>query len=219
MVRFMGRELFSKGMHAKVHPIAEQEKILFPQADLTRLEFSDRPFHHKLLFYKHRIAQLLYPDQFIEVVGAMAKAKPDCGNAFVKDHLLFSKKAHVPAEHAIFAAHMEIDERGPRRLKRSMCACSVCDSHRKFHRDHDIAMKAFVDSSEFHRRGITVPWDDVSDYCMSYKGKILFFEIEGLDYRVLQNNVDDVEDPLVRESIKKMSARYGHFLRLIDPRL
>lgn len=202
-----------------VHTVTDAQRLRFPSADLVRYERSTNPFFYKLLFYKHRIARLLYPDQFIEVVGAVTEARPGGEDSFAKDHLVFSRKAPVPDEHATFAAHMEIDDDGPKRLKKSLCKCSVCVSHRRFHRDHDISMKAFDASSEFWRRGITVPWDDDSDYCMTDKEKILFFEIDGMDYRVLQNNIDDVDDPAVRDTIEKMSARYGHFLRLLDFRL
>lgn len=159
---------FSRGENASVDRVGTylNECVMFPNADLVRTESSISP-NCKRLFYMHKVASLLFPRNFIEVVAAREI------NSF--STRLYSRLADVPEEHAIFARDC-FKPWGQE--KRSICECRPCEEHRHFHDDHDLQQRAFELAKELQEWGIYVEYTDITDYCLDQKtGEIIFFEV------------------------------------------
>lgn len=67
MVETVG--IYSRGAHAVVRPLSDDETIHFPGAQLAREEFARNRVEAVKLFYRHVIASALFPDNFVEVTG------------------------------------------------------------------------------------------------------------------------------------------------------
>ncbi|OGH10444.1 MAG: hypothetical protein A2857_00005 [Candidatus Levybacteria bacterium RIFCSPHIGHO2_01_FULL_36_15] len=105
------------------------------------------------LFYRHKIAHLLFPDNFIRVVGASVEPHDQelydevkIGNkiwhmAPNRIHRLFSKTAAVSPDHAIYSDHMAIVAEDGWIHKKSVCSCQRCSNHRDEHKIHHMKKK------------------------------------------------------------------------------
>lgn len=203
ILRFMERELFSRGMHAKVHPLDKAESRHFPNADLIRVECRDGPYFFKRLFYRHRIAHLLFPQHFIDVLGVTAQNANDPDHPFRTVSNLYSKRADVIQDHATYAAHMQLHKG----VKKSLCSCDACKAHRLFHAQNDMTLHALKDAKNYNPMGIHTPWDDDSDYCLA-GDKLVYFEIESFDHLVLGQRLDEIADVNVRAALASLLGRY-----------
>ncbi len=175
--------IYSKGMNAIVRAVTPDEQKLFPQAELAREELCGDPYFFKRNFYRHRIAQILFPGAFPEVVGASQLIHtPQSMSEFAGEstvvhakymNLLFSKKSPVNEDHSVYSMHMIMNLRG----KYSLCSCGTCKRHRIFHAENDLEIRAHAMHQQVKDVGIDLPWDDPTDYCLSGE-KILFFEMQ-----------------------------------------
>lgn len=180
------QEKYSEGFHSEVYTVSKGQKLWFPSADLVRIDKSTDKNWFARLFYRHKIAQTLFPDNFINVVGSQVDPwqeelvkKVTIGGddyTFQKErvHRLFSEIASVPSSHAIFSEHMSANGK-------SLHNCAQCIDHIDFHRSNDIVRKAIEVTLPMQKIGIYPPIDDPSDYCLTEKDKIIFFEIEDFD--------------------------------------
>lgn len=177
-------EFYSKGYHAEVYWVNPQEKLLFPGADLVRVNnplrrrslwvpgiIEGRKEYARLLFYKHKIAQTLFPGNFPDVVGARTEGEDED-----RTDALFSRKANIPDEHSTFSAHIIVNDQ---REKVSACLCSSCVSHRAFHRSNALFERAIKTSTSMEMIGIRPDYvRDPSDYCLTKEENIIFFEVK-----------------------------------------
>lgn len=161
------KEKFSNGRNGEVFFISEQERILYPHADFSKEQKYNELFLFKLIFYQHKIARLLFPANFIEVIGT---SEPDGETTYV-----FSKEAKVNPQHATFSSH-----------KNEHFLCGECESHKEFH--SRILNDAQNLGHSLHKKGINVPYLDETDYCIS-NGNIVFFEIESIDTTRLRRHL------------------------------
>lgn len=203
---------FSNGYNASVFELTPQEKCLFPEADLVREEKEVDRFWFARLFYKHKIAHLLFPEHFMEVVGA--QIDPPSNQEFSypyqigenvysepKERIqrLFSKRVAVDPNHAIYASHMKLVEDGERGLfKKSICECSPCTLHRQFHEENKIAERAITSSCFLEDKGIGIDFMDSSDYCL-VNNNIVFFEIDGFMSSILEKYLLGLKKPTPTE--------------------
>lgn len=187
------RERYSSGLYGEIFPVSSEQKLLFPQADLVREEELMDRFWFARLFYVHKIASLLFPGRFIEVVGAQNKVAHEGAPAdeFSPADLarykliLLSKEANVNPDHAVFSNHYTQDAKFGRVWKLQMCKCERCIRHRRFHRHNDLKSKARAWERRMRRVGIFVSPRDKTDYCLDDNG-IVFFELDNLDRRILR---------------------------------
>jgi hypothetical protein len=113
----MSREKYSNGFNSAVYKVDNVDKKRFPNADLIRIDNSSKDRHwFGRLYYRHKIAHLLYPDNFINVVAVTVDSfKKDSfeevsySGSFNKEVELFSKVAPVSPDHAIYSSHMRIN--------------------------------------------------------------------------------------------------------------
>ncbi len=188
----MPEKILSKGYHARVRHLNDEEKRLFPEAEIVRETTTTDVAWAVRNFWRHRLVHLFHPDMFINVVGASHTKLPEDPSEvndlvkFPQSYLmkLFSKQARVPEDHLTFAAHTPSD-------KISLCDCSVCVRHRKFHGVHDLRFEAKKKNDQLQNVGISVPWLDETDYCLSESG-LLFFEIQSLNLKRIQSVIDHV---------------------------
>lgn len=189
------KEPYSRGYNAGVWIISRREKFNFPTADLVRITNGDNKFMR--IFYMHKIAQLLFPGQFINVIGARIVTRKSLEGEERQPldairNFLYSQQADVSSEHATFSAHMDIG--GPGKV--SLCRCGNCASHREFHHSNALAERAYADSFLMKAIGIMPPnYGDPSDYCLTREGKIVFFEIEFLNGERLKNHLSSLRRP------------------------
>lgn len=192
-------ERFSRGYYSTVYTLSDQERIRFPHAQLKkdsdRDPYISNPYWYALCFYRHKIASLLFPDNFIAVIGTTKEVT-------TSNVAIFSQIAAVPPEHAVYSAHMRYVEialnKHPYGLsinKRSLCQCETCISHRNFHNQQNIASKARSLAKKISQSGILTPYDDRSDYCLNDQGKVVFFEIAGFEPTKLINYLDSLKNP------------------------
>lgn len=185
-------ERFSKGFYSTVYTLNDQERLRFPHAQLKKDDgdpFRFHPYWYALSFYRHKIASLLFPENFIEVTGTTKDSASSTA--------IYSKIAPVPPEHAVYSAHIRCVEialnKYPYGLwinKRSLCQCESCISHRNFHNLQNLASKARSLAKNIAKTGILVPSNDRSDYCLDSKGNIVFFEIDGFESVRLRDYLD-----------------------------
>lgn len=206
----MENELFSRGRYAEVSVASGREKFLFPKADLIRTETKKDPHQYMRLFYAHKMAHLLFPRNFIEVVGVTAKHDDACVTEYHRTSSLFSRKAAVADDHAIYAAHMGVRKGGQ---KSSTCDCATCASHHEFHESDELTMRAMDLAVDYFPTGIFTPWDDGSDYCLA-GDDIVFFEIEGFRHSQMREFLPTIEDAVVRERMSCLLDRYEQYYLL-----
>ncbi len=167
------RNLYAEGCNADVYSMHDKHewRTHFPTADLVRegrSSWSTR-VDAKLLYYTHRIAGLLFPGHFIDVTGA--RMQGGCPQ-------LFSHKAPVPREHTPYSNHSyKITQ-----PKRSGCDCDDCKTHREFHASHQLANRAAEFLERSKEIGIYPEANDITDYCETAEGKLIFFEL-GIAHR------------------------------------
>jgi hypothetical protein len=188
------REFYSSGFNAKVFLANEVDQGRFPHAELARVETTaDRSFFAKL-FYWHKIASLLFPENFIVTVGS--HHQPDITR--IQEHeipyyisTLLSVEAEVDPNHARYSAHMKTYTH----KKVSVCGCEACGSHRNSHEEQGLAIRAEDASTKMSDIGLIPPYDDPSDYCLSATGNVVFFEVEYLRITPLQDFIDSLQNP------------------------
>jgi len=180
----MSNEFYSHGAHSNVWRVGESDKKNFPHADLLRQEKQGDSFWYARLFYMHKIASLLFPGNFIDVVGVTRDFQDQIDDGSTESNMklpkhtvtLFSKEARVPADHATFSSDCIVSEGE----KVNKCGCVKCLRHKDFHNSESLFLRAKRFSRRVQQVGITVPYKDPSDYCLDrHTNKIVFFEIEG----------------------------------------
>jgi len=172
-------EFFSNGGRGEVYRISTENALRFPHADLHKIDRTPWQWHpFSVNFYAYKIANVLFPDNVISIHGYSQK-RGVVG--------IFSSLADVPAEHALYSAHMVANPNsyfGAARKKLG-CDCESCKKHHDFHKDL-LAAASRLEHETTKAAGITLPFSDWSDYCLANSGHILFFEIEALDLGVLE---------------------------------
>lgn len=230
------REFYSKGFCAEVYEVNSQERLWFPHADLVRLDgpwivgVVDIKNNFARLFYRHKIAQILFPDNFINVVAARTEVR----EALYEDRMLstkthrvhkllesrtnalFSQKADIPVEHSTLSAHMRLDP-DRKQSKVSSCECNDCISHRKFHLSSALVDKAKEVSIPMRGIGVVPSYlGDSSDYCLTGKGNIVFFEIDNFDREALGKHLSSLNNPNSREKEAQILIdRYNKLLKIM----
>jgi|SRR3989344_2950627 len=176
-------EYYSNGGHGDVEHAGTTDKLWFSQADLVKSEtlgaFDKDRFAR--LYYRHKIAELLFPGHIIQVVGASSTHSEESdhlrGPKYV--HKLWSRRADVPDGHVSYSSHMD---KSNNRLKR--CTCPDCERHYTQFHTKSLKQKARRLSMRAEEVGITLlAWDE-TDYCLGPNG-ILFFEVDGIDVYTL----------------------------------
>lgn len=193
-----GRERFSGGHVASVYKLSDSERMLFPKADLVRVDRIADPSWFARLYYKHKVASLLYPNNFIEVVGARVVAPPllvptqvrHAGE--IQNHSLYSQMAPVSPDHATYADHLTLAVGKDKLYKDSTCSCAACIRHGQKHTIGGMARLAQEASDFISPSGIVPPADDPSDYCLTDKG-ILFFELKSFNPNQLRKSLAALE--------------------------
>lgn len=197
------REFYSKGFHAGIYEVSSQERLWFPHADLVRLDkprMAGDKNRFARMFYSHKIAQILFPNNFINVVAARVDRDKDSDKyrTTSRTNMLYSQKADIPIEHSTFSAHMELPYRAFQKV--FSCRCSDCTSHRAFHLSNALAEKAEEVSIPMGKIGILPAYSgDPSDYCLTGQGNIVFFEIDVFNDKALGEYLSSLENPNSRE--------------------
>lgn len=198
----MSREVFSHGYNSRVFRVTPEQSAQFNSADLVReverKALMRNPNHFLELYYGYKITNLLFPDNFITVVGAqrgepsidrpLFDNEPQGPNLF--PHRLFSREAAVPPDHAQYTAEMGEYDPG---IKECVCRCSTCREHDAFHRENNLEKQAREFVLKTKGMGISFPSTDPSDYCLSDNG-ILFFEIDGFKADQVQVYLEGLGD-------------------------
>lgn len=221
------KEAFSRGSivsKALVFRVSEEQKLLFPRADLVRIEGSiDKNWAAKL-FYRHEIASLLFPNNFIEVIAAQVDPWDDglLESSFLdsqefkkakeREHRLFSKIAEVSSDHATFSSHMNFGTSGDEIIKLSNHNCEGCKIHRKFHKSKNLEKEATKVALDMQKIGINPPINDPSDYCLNAERNIVFFEIDEFDGDKLHKYLSSLVTP--NENEKKALSLLRRFISL-----
>lgn len=175
--------------------LTPEEKKLFPHADLVRESVGTDTRLFSKLFYRHKIANLLLPDNFIEVTGAQVYPSDDLSNGSIyRATRLFSELAPVNKNHSVFSQHIDRRYDAVMGSKESLCPCDICFSHREFHKSNSLDQRAKQISEEMINIGIVPPYSDPSDYCLTEKDTVIFFEIEHLDHLNLGNYLRALKD-------------------------
>lgn len=187
--------LFSKGLHGRVRRLSDVEQEMFPEADLVREEggCSD-PCWFNRVYYWMKIANLVQPGCLIDVVAARKilerPSRKEVQGRTLYTHppeyinLLYSRKAEVPEEHAIFSMHKRYYGR---------CSCDVCTHHAHFHEKNNLEAAALQLHEHVRAKGFSLPWHDPTDYCLHQRGNsIVFFEIETLNPEKVARSVHNM---------------------------
>lgn len=130
-------------------------------------------------------------------------------------HTMFSKKAKVPDEHAVYCAHMKLNQfiEDEHVNKISLCDCPTCQSHRQFHEKHDLANKA----KRIHFDGIYLPNNDPSDYCLSKTNDIVFFEIMHFFPDSFLQRINQIDNKAERlTEIEELVNQYKRLYKIAD---
>lgn len=205
-------EKYSRGGHAEVFRINLNEGIWYPNADLVRVENSDHPLIFMTRFYAHRIASELFSSYFIQTYGARRTDVHVPIFRMKYNHYLYSKLAQVPRDHAIFTAHVVFRSLAEEHdwtdtvIKDSTCKCSACHRHRKFHKDNKLKDQASYMFTRFADIGI-IPDNDFTDYCLTDRGNLIFFEVDSIDINRLRPFLESIKDP---------NQRQRHALRMLN---
>ena len=209
------QEKYSSGFYSEVFKVDKQQKLYFPQSDLVKVDESSDKNWFARLFYRHKIASLLFPDNFINVTGSQVEpwerelideikiGGTTFKNRVTRVHRLFSQMAHVPENHAVFSQHITVvgpdsigNERNDRTQEKvSLHDCVHCKAHREFHKSNDLQEKAINSASPMLDIGILPPIHDPSDYCLTEEGNIIFFEIDNFDEEVLGKHLSSLKNP------------------------
>lgn len=179
-------EQLSNGYNATVYRVTPQERVLYPRADLKRVESSGKDFRR--LYYTHAIASTLFPANFIQVSGV--NRIPSDIPCLPQQTSTFSKEVLVPPDHQIFSSHMAIEKTG-----QYPCECGACLSHRDFHGKTNLEGRAYGMQEKFDPLGIVIPASDASDYCVNQEtGSITFFEVDYFFPDMLRRYLDNLEE-------------------------
>lgn len=212
---------YSKGFQARVYQVDQSHHLGFPHADLYRIESTRDRTYFVRLFLKHKIASLLFPNNFITVVGSQSDrpttdlqteqiALPNImsGQRFLERGIsLFSCLASVPKDHSVFAAHFKLSDKVSRG-KSSSCRCEVCVRHNRFHKSTEIYRIANQLGSRAARIGIYLPDEDSSDFCL-INGEVIFFEIESINPHMIWKYLINITNPTDNEqSALRLLDRY-----------
>lgn len=197
----MDKEFYSKGSHAQVEVPLLAEQRYFAEADLVRREPARDPFWFGRLYFIHKVAKLLHPDSFINVHAVTCT--PNEAETGIHNTRVFSEKAAVPEDHAVFSKHMN------HFMKTSLCKCEICMRHRKFHGLHDLRTEAYHKNIELNKTGIGIHWPDESDYCLSDKG-LVFFEIDGFTIEKIKAHAETLADD-VRGKVFRSLERFAFY--------
>lgn len=203
------KERYSSGFYGELFLVSTEQRLLFPHADLAREENLMDRFWFARLFYAHKIASLLFPDNFIEVVGSQNKFVRDDNPPQFKMTLL-SKTAEVNPDHATFSDHVVTGAKFGMLRKVQICKCGACIRHRKFHRDNNLKAKAGVEEIKMEKVGIRVP-QDKTDYCLGQNG-IVFFEMDGFDRKTLRRYLEGLASPNEHAALRLLD-RYDQSLK------
>ena len=212
------REQFSNGKLSVVHKTSSRDRVLFPSADVVRNEQTKDKWWFARLFYKHKIASLLFPQNVIDVVGATVdpaeraiwgKSGPgEFSGLQNRENFLFSRMAQTVPGHEIYASHMTVGYK-----KESTCPCEACGSHRQMHGEAEAARALALHDSTV-KMGIGFPYDDPSDYCL-VDGEILFFEVPYLDSARLRKYLGGLPDLTVdTKRVLTLLDRYDAFSQM-----
>lgn len=167
---------YSRGYRGIVFVNEGKGLVFFSSADLVKTEQTKNPFEGLRTFYLMQLTHLLFPDNFIDVVGLTKQSKKS-QDGFIYNNSFFSRKASVPKDHAVYSQHgnKHIGE------KSKHCLCDICKRHDFFHGNKDFHDKA-LDLASFLKceAGIFVPESDPTDYCLDDSGHIIFFEVDKL---------------------------------------
>ncbi len=204
------REKYANGLRSTIFRISSEERLRFPVADLVKEDLdSDRQWFARL-FYRHKIAHLLFPNNFVKVVAAIVEPHQpylyedfDMGKGLIitspvdRLHRLYSQLADVAPDHATYASHMKLvfDRETRWTGKRSVCSCAACVSHGEDHETRNIEQGATEFSGLVSQIGIGLDPADPSDYCISSGGDIIFFEIDKFEPKKLRVHLESIIDP------------------------
>lgn len=190
-------EFYSSGQHGEVYRLTGAR--VFPHSEVVKKEADADRYWFLRLFYRQRIGSLLFPDNFIEVVGT--QVFPSSNGVMLRTHSLFSKEAKVNQNHAEFSNHTTWSEKlietfdptGP-------CTCERCVSHRNFHRENKLGERALEISKKMEAIGIKPPVNDQTDYCLGERGQVIFFEMLEFDPQKLRRHLAKLKKPTDKET-------------------
>ncbi len=192
--------MYSKGYHAQVYKIEDKTTAsMWGEAELERHEKSNSEHgaNAKLLYYGHKIAHLLFPNNTINVTGARMEE----GST-----ILYSRLSTVPEEHAIYSMHSRVEGKD----KVSDCPCEPCTKHRKFHEENVKKQEVLRTAKSMNASGIWVPREDPTDYCKSTEGHIIFFEHEISTYACENSLLYRLSSE--QERLQKLIERYNQLM-------
>lgn len=190
---------YSSGWNARVYR-SKKGHLPLCGAEVVRETGGDQDF--RAWYYKLMIASLFFPQNFIEVRSARLLSQKEYRYRRL-DHppyAGYSQLAQVHPDHAKFSLHMT-EYKGS---KSGFCNCRVCSRHRKFHLEHQLEERATSIRSEVSKAGISVHYNDPSDYCLETElrqikiGKLalttkrqsgdnlVFFEVDYIEPNILQ---------------------------------
>lgn len=177
----MNAQEYAHGWNAGVYYV--KSKLMpgpFSHADLMKAEPDEDELYGAKLFTYFKVANLLFPGHFPQVVAYSTNRQYPihyAGEEFnIPVHYLFTKEASVYDEHRFYSVDMMGLVNGKKKLA---CTDEVCQRHDEFHANHEGLVREFA--HDLHTAGIYLPYNDRSDWCVNpLTGDIVFFEIDRL---------------------------------------
>lgn len=204
-------ERFTHGMNADV--------FMDDEGLVTRVDRLDSVNLAMVTFLDLKIASLLFPNHFIEIIGMeliKTSAKLENLEAFHVERRIKSKLAPIPPEHAIFTKHLK--ENLNFFLRGLICDCAVCQAHNNLH-NLQLEENINIDRAawEIRNAGIYVPTDDPTDYCLGPKG-VIFFEVDLVIPSQLRNYIHSLNSREIADQTENLlhfqqELRFGASLK------
>lgn len=203
----MGNE-FSSGANGQVYLTngtdvmwSAKDQTLWPKAELRKVESHGiAGTHFGVIYYWHKIASLLFPNNFPEMIGASIRYSTD---------QLFSRMAPVHPGHAKFTVSCGEGQGGRKSPDRTS---ETCMEHYRFHQEHNLEARAKELSDEVSPWGIGVPAHDITDYCLSATGDIVFFEVGVYPWKTRNKMKNTDLAPDIRHRLEQYLARLEYHL-------
>lgn len=207
------------------------ESRQFPGSEVVRVCLTSNPDEYLDTLYKQNIAYCLYPDNILKLLGGnqrlvtpnffltlfvrlieqLVDSAPSPAPKQKFEYRLYSRLANVPPEHAHFGATMiGTDEDGHLIKDVPSCPCKLCTTHLSFHSSANTKHASDV-VDQISRAGIFLPDPifDPSDWCLTPQGIPFFFELEGLDPRIIYKHLTKQKNPTRKE--KLALSLLGHY--------
>src|SRR3990167_121618 len=198
-------ELLSRGFEAEVYFITPEQRLLVPNADVVKDQFSKDPASYLKGLYELVIAHSLFPEHFIDVVAAKnyhpfrnthlvssiayELQRLTVGHRF----LTYSRLATVAENHATYTSHAVRSGRG--RDKKSSLDCPDCINHDRLHGSRSFIESVQNAANRIYDAGIVIA-SYITDVCVNPEGnQAILFEVGSINRPRLSGYLYRLQNP------------------------